>query len=104
MAKFTKDNQPKSRGRPKGSKSLKKVLKADQVMADLNFNPVQFLVTLAQSKTTPDDLKVKIGIELSSLINAKPKAKEETAEEPTPDEPDLSDISTADLLQLVKKP
>lgn len=49
-------------------------------MAERGFNPIDFLIDLAQAPKTAPDIKAKIGIELSSLIN--PKAKEPEEKEP----------------------
>ena len=99
MAKFTKGNP----GRPKGAKGKKTILKAEQVMATANFNPVQTMINLVQETGTPIDIKARLLIELNSLIN--PKAKQsETPNAPDDDEelPDLTDLPSDELTNLVK--
>ncbi len=103
MAKFEKGHQ-KIGGRKKGSKNKATVLRAESVMAEMGYNPVREMILQTRSENIPEDIKAKLHMELNALINAKPKAKEiEPTPEPTED-PDLSGVSTADLLQLVKKP
>lgn len=43
---FTKDNQPARKGRPKGSKDLKTLLKCEFVLANKNINPTEEILKL----------------------------------------------------------
>lgn len=94
------DKKPAGSGRKKGSKNLKTVLRAESVMAEADFNPIELLIELANSKDTPVDQKIKIAIELSSLINAKPKAKEVEPNQATEPAEDFH-LDEASLLKLV---
>jgi hypothetical protein len=74
MAKF-QPGHPKLGGRKKGTPNKKKVLRAEQVMAEMDYNPVREMILQAQNPDTPPDIKAKLNQELNKLLN--PPAKEQ---------------------------
>jgi len=98
----------KTGGRKPGVKNKKTVLRAEEMMADLKFNPVKNMIDLALATSTPIDQKVKLLIELNALINPKAKATEPDEDSPpdkTPKEPPkLSVVQNKRLTELLKKP
>lgn len=99
MARF-EPGHPKLGGRKKGQKNKAKVLRAEEVMAAMDFNPVREMILQATNPNTPDDIKAKLNLELSRLLNPPAKA----TEQPTPDEEsgDLEDTTNDQLLEAVK--
>lgn len=75
MARFEKGNKA-SKGRPAGLKPKKILRKAEDTMVTLGFNPIIFLVNLAEDSKTPIDIKAKIGLALSEFVCAKAKTNE----------------------------
>ncbi len=110
MAAFQKGvPRPPNSGRKKGSKNIKKVLKVADFLAQNDLNPAEEILKLINAKDPKDDEKSLLGpsvrltawLDLLSYCQAKPKAVEDNDnDEVDPD--DFDELTSADLLKLVK--
>ncbi|HEY9661957.1 MAG TPA: hypothetical protein V6C65_26170 [Allocoleopsis sp.] len=90
----------KTGGRKKGTPN-KQTLKFRDL---LEKNSVDFEQQLAQAILTKDVDLIKALKDLLPYLQPRLTVEVSATPEPTPEGPDLSDVSTADLLKLVKKP
>lgn len=101
-------NRQKTGGRKKGVKNKKTILRAEEIMANQNFNPTTEMIRLLLDPSTPIDIKAKLAIELNALINPKAKATDTPEDPPEPDipqgKPNLTVLSNDRLTELLKKP
>jgi hypothetical protein len=72
---FEKGHQ-KIGGRQKGMPNKKTIIKADEILLDLNVNPIQRLIELAESKETTIDQKISCYKEVAKYTYPKFKSQE----------------------------
>lgn len=101
MGKFTKENQPKNRGRKKRDRSLPTLKKIIQICSDNNFHPAEKLLELFPKLTIKE--QADVCMQLLPYLEAKKKPKEEPDPIPNPESDPFDDTDEAQLLQLVKQ-
>ena len=72
---FEKGHQ-KIGGRQKGMPNKKTIIKADKILLDLNVNPIQRLIELAESNETTIDQKINCYKEIAKYTYPKFKPQE----------------------------
>jgi len=63
-------------GRQKGTLNKKTIIKADEILLDLNVNPIQRLIELAEPNETTIDQKINCYKEIAKYTYPKFKAQE----------------------------
>lgn len=102
------DPKPPGSGRKKGTPNKKKLLKVVDILAEKDLNPVVEILKLMNSldsKGKPalsPSMKITAWFDLLSYCQAKPKEVEAEKDPLNPE--DYEEVSSADLLKLVKKP
>lgn len=85
----------KSPGRPKGSKSVKSLLRASEVLADASRHPITELIKIADENETTPGMRRDIWLAILPYIEA-PQT------EPTPMVPQTSDESVEAAAEVMK--
>lgn len=108
MAAFQKGvPRPPNAGRKKGSKNIRKVAKVADILCEKGIDPtleiLKILETLndeGESVLKPRE-RIEVWMDLQSYCQAKPKAVDEDPNDEV-DEEEFQDLTSADLLKLVK--
>ena len=66
----------KTGGRKKGTPNKKTLIKAGDLLVELDVNPIQKLIEIAESSETTTDQQIRCWQEISKYTYSKPKAEE----------------------------
>jgi hypothetical protein len=93
--------KPANSGRKKGSLNKKRLKKVAEALAEAGLEPASEIVKEIALMDEPKD-RAKAWVELLAYCEAKPKAVEIDPNEDSLNPEDFADVSTEDLLKLVK--
>lgn len=94
-------------GRKKGTPNKKKLVKAADVLAEKDINPVQKILEIIeekdQAKALSPYVKAQLWLDLLSYCQAKPKETEPDGDPDGGDQDDFDEIPTDNILEIYRK-